>query len=182
MAQRILTLCTGNAARSVMLGVYLEQLAEYNGSDVKIRTAGTLTISQQPAGLRVRSALQTIPEFSDFSLGSHRSTQLDDELAAWPDLIVAMEHDHIRYVRARHPEAAARTATIYRLIEDLASREGNLAERLKTLDLAGPGFEADREVIDPAGGEAEQYEACAKELWELAQVLHGILEEAAQSG
>lgn len=182
MPQRILTLCTGNAARSVMLGVYLEHLAGYTGSDLVVRTAGTLTVSQQPAGMRVRNAIRTIPEFEHLTLGTHRSTQLDDELASWADLIVAMERDHVAYVRRRHPEAAARTATIYRLVDELEPVHGPLSMRVQALGLHEVDVAADREVLDPAGHEAEVYEACANELWGLAQQLHDLLELSAQSG
>lgn len=179
MPQRILTLCTGNAARSVMLGVFLEHLAGYSGSDLVVRTAGTLTISQQPAGMRVRDAIRSIPELEHLTLGHHRSTQLDDELAGWADLIVAMERDHVRYVRRQHPEAAARTATIYRLLEGLDLEEAPLSQRVAALGLGEVAVEGDREVLDPAGHEAEVYEAVARELWALSLELHARLEASA---
>ncbi len=182
MPTRVLTLCTGNAARSVMLGVFLEHLAGFSGSDLVVRTAGTLTVSQQPAGMRVRNAIRSIPEFEHLTLGSHRSTQLDDGLADWADLIVAMERDHVRYVRNRHPQAAARTATIYRILEQLGTDAGPLRARLSGLGLETVDVDADREVVDPAGHEDDVYEAVAHELWGLALPLHELLDLSSSAG
>lgn len=179
MPQRVLTLCTGNAARSVMLGVYLEHLAGFSGSDLVVRTAGTLTVAQQPAGLRVRNALRSIPEFQHLSLGHHRSTQLEEEHTRWADLIVAMERDHVRYVRSRHPEAAAKTVTLYRLVEQIDRSTLPLAARLSAMELASVNLDLDREVRDPAGHDDAVYEAVARELWELALTLHELLELSA---
>ena len=58
----VVTLCTGNAARSVMAGVMLDQLAEMEGFDVTIITAGTHVLEGQPLGMRTKEAMISIGE------------------------------------------------------------------------------------------------------------------------
>ena len=58
----IVTLCTGNAARSVMAGVMLEQLAEMEGFSLTVTTAGTHVLEGQPLGMRTKEAMISIGE------------------------------------------------------------------------------------------------------------------------
>jgi hypothetical protein len=86
-----------------------------------------------------------------------------------------MEADHVRFVRRHYPEAADRTATIRRLCEDLPSGPTSLAERVAGLGLADARLSDTDDVIDPAGGEAAEYEACVNELWVLSRRLITLL-------
>ncbi len=61
MAIKILTLCTGNAARSVMLGYMLVTLGE-RAASWSVRTAGTLVSEGHAMSARTRDALLDIPE------------------------------------------------------------------------------------------------------------------------
>jgi len=97
-------LCTGNAARSVMAGVMLEA----HGTPVQVTTAGTHVIEHQPISVRTRYALEVV----GLQAAAHRSRQLTAAEAHHADLMVAMAAEHVWYVRRRHPEAAARTATL----------------------------------------------------------------------
>lgn len=167
----IVTLCTGNAARSVMAGVMLEQLAEMEGLGLTITTAGTHVLEGQPLGMRTKEAMVSIGELDTSGVGRHRSHQLDDADCAAADLIVAMEADHVRYVRRRHPDAAHKTATLHRLVATLPVTEAPFADRLAALELAEVDLSGDVDVIDPAGGEQEHYDAVAAEIFELCGVL-----------
>jgi protein-tyrosine phosphatase len=167
----ILTLCTGNAARSVMAGFMFEYLAELGGRPVHIVTAGTHTVDGQPMSIRTRAALVAIPPLADVPVSRHRSHQLEPADLESVDVVVAMEADHVRYVRRRHPEAAGRTATIRRLVRDLAAGPEPLAERLARLELATVALSDDEDVVDPAGGDEATYRACADQLWSLTQEL-----------
>ena len=171
MSLEVVTLCTGNAARSVMAGVMLAQLAEAEGLDLKIATAGTHVIDGQPMGMRTKQAIVAIGELDTTGLGLHRSHQLDEPDCARADLIVAMEADHVRYVRRRHPEVADRTATLHRLVRTLDSREVPFLERLDALGLAEVDLVGDVDVIDPAGGDQALYDEVAEEIWGLCQAL-----------
>jgi protein-tyrosine phosphatase len=158
---RLLTLCTGNAARSVMAGAMLES------APVHIVTAGTHVVEGQPMSRRTRDALASVGLKAD----GHRSHQLTDGDVEEADLILAMAGDHVAFIRRRHPEAAARTATIKRLCRDLLPGPEPLSERIAALGLAEVDIEPWEDVADPAGGEDEDYVACATELAALAAEL-----------
>ena len=172
----LLALCTGNAARSVMAGFMLEHLREGRpGPELHIVTAGTHTIDGQPMGMRTRAALGAIPELAGVTFTRHRSRQVHEEDLVRADLVVVMEADHVRFVRRHHPEAAARTATIRSLCQDLLPAPPALGERLAGLKLADAPLGDDDDVIDPAGGDEEAYAACVAELWVLCQRLINLL-------
>lgn len=165
----MLVVCTGNAARSVMAGYMLERLAVARDAPLVVVTAGTHAVEGQPMGARTLDAMATVPGFSAVAPGGHRSRQLGAGDVAAADLVVAMEADHVRFVRRHHPAAAARTATIRRLARDLTpgpSPLAGLADRLAALDLSQVAL-GDEDVADPAGQDGRAYEACAAELWAL---------------
>jgi protein-tyrosine-phosphatase len=151
----ILTLCTGNAARSVMAGAMLES----SGLD-HVVTAGTHVIEHQPISIRTRAALATV----GLSAAAHRAHQLTEADVEQAALIVAMAPEHVRYVRRRHPRGAAKTATIIWLAEHLPAGPGPLAERVAGLGLEHVDPEDQADVVDPAGGEEPEYVACARQL------------------
>ena len=152
----IITLCTGNAARSVMAGA---ALAELGGHEV--RTAGTFVVEGQPMSWRTRQSL------ADHGLAApdHRSSQLREWDLAEVDLVVCMAVEHVEWVRREHPDWAHKAATIKRLVRD------GWTDDLATVEL-DPSWE---DVEDPGGGELEDFQRCAAEVVELVGELHRVL-------
>ncbi|MGD0746365.1 MAG: hypothetical protein ABSB68_00965 [Acidimicrobiales bacterium] len=172
----VLVLCTGNAARSVMAGFMLEHLRDGRAGDpLHIVTAGTHTIDGQPMGMRTRAALSRLPELAGADFRRHRSRQVHGVDLVHAEVVVVMEADHVRFVRRRFPDAADKTATIRRLCRDLPTAPPGLTERVAALGLAAVEVSDSEDVLDPAGHEADVYEACVDELWGMCRTLVTLL-------
>lgn len=161
----LVTLCTGNAARSVMAGAMLLE------GPLPVVTAGTHVIEGQPMSRRTRAALQSV----GYSADGHRSHQITEADIDGSVLILAMAAEHVSYIRRKHPEAAHRTASIKRLVRDLRAGPEPLADRLARLCLDEVEIEAWEDVEDPAGGEDPLYVSCAEELAELCSRFRPLL-------
>jgi protein-tyrosine phosphatase len=139
-----------------MAGVMLEA----SGLSVRVTTAGTHVVEHQPVSIRTRRALEVV----GLHAAVHRSRQLTDAHLDAADVVVAMAGEHVSYVRRRHPAAADRTATLRYLARHLPAGETPLARRVSALGLAGLDPAGQGDVTDPAGGDEQDYEACAREL------------------
>lgn len=156
MSHPVLFLCTGNAARSVMAGAALAAHLPH----WQVSTAGTLVVEGQPMSWRTRSALEAV----GLAAPDHRSRQADATSLAHASLVVGLAPEHVEWVRRTHPEAAGRTGTLRRLARDLSPDPVPLPERVARLDLAAVELGAWEEVVDPGGGDAEEFAACAVEV------------------
>ena len=166
-ADRILFLCTGNAARSVMAGAALAARLP----DVLVETAGTLTVDGQPMSWRTRTALESV----GLEPPHHRSRQASPADLDRATLVVGLAPEHVLWVRRNHGGAAARTATLKRLVRDLHADDRPLADRVADLGLDVVELEDWEEVLDPGGGDVDVFVACAHEVDDLIERLAGKL-------
>ena len=167
MTLKIVTLCTGNVARSVMLGYMLTTIAEANGADWQVRTAGTHVIEGSSMSIRTRDALRSIEELDAHHYASHRSHQLSEADVRWSDVVLASEADHVRFARRHFDDATPKTVQLAQFVRH-APLDASFDVQLATTAVMEPSTQFD--VVDPAGGDQVVYDACALQLWELSQV------------
>jgi protein-tyrosine phosphatase len=154
---RIVFVCTGNAARSVMARVMLGA----RRPDLLVEGAGTHVLEGHPMSRRTRAAL----ERHGLADPTHRSRQFGHRHVG-ADLILVMEPDHLRWIRRFHPEASERTTSLRRFLALAPPPQAGslLADLVVGIGAAGYEAEAWEEVVDPAGGEQDAFDACADEL------------------
>ena len=162
----IVTLCTGNVARSVMLGYMLTTIADATGEAWTIRTAGTHVTEGAGMSSRTRDALLRIDGLAGHRYGAHRSHQLTDGDVKWADVILCADVDNVNYVRAHHATSADKAVPLGQFVRT-ASLDGDLGAQLAATRSHEPSAEFN--VADPAGGDQDAYDECARHLWELAQ-------------
>ena len=138
--------------------------------------SGTHALPGHPMSVRTRTALERL----GLADPTHRSSQFDETDVRRASLIVAMAPEHVQWVRRVHPEAADRTVTLKRVVQMLAGpssppSDTALLDRIHALDLAGLAIEEWEEVVDPAGGEQKEFDACAQEIDALVDQLIALL-------
>lgn len=125
-------------------------------------TAGTFSVDGQPISWRTREALSRV----GLEARHHRSKQITREHVESADLVIGLAPEHVQWIRREHPDIAPRTATLRRLVRDLDTR-GALTERISRLGLHEIDLEPWEEVIDPGGGEVDDFINCAYDVVDL---------------
>jgi protein-tyrosine phosphatase len=160
----VVTLCTGNAARSVMAGAILRE----HVPGLVVTTSGTHVIEGMPMSWRTRDAIASL----DIPVPDHRSRQATVSELDHADLVIALAREHVSWMRRVHPKAAPHTATLKRLARDLPAGPGPLSARLAPMRLHEIALEPWEDVVDPAGGDLDVFVECAREI---ADLLHELI-------
>ncbi len=166
---KILTLCTANVARSVMLAYMLSALGEAEGRHWELRSAGTHAREDFAMSARTRSALEGISDLDGLGerhYGLHRTHQVTAPDVAWADIVLAMEADHVRYLERLNEPLAARTVSFGQFVRT-APLDTDLADQIAVV--RAQGLDDDCDVDDPGDGDDARYAQCALELWSMAQ-------------
>jgi len=164
MDLHVVTLCTGNAARSVMAGAILRE----HVPGLTVTTSGTHVIEGMPMSWRTRDAIASL----GLEVPNHRSRQATQQELDNADLVIALAREHVMWMRRVHPTAAPRTATLKRLARDLPPDGAPLFERLARMRLHEVQLEPGEDVLDPAGGDLDVFLDCAREI---ADLLHALI-------
>jgi protein-tyrosine-phosphatase len=144
----------------------LTTLADDDGADWSIRTAGTHVTEGSAMSSRTRDALMKIEELGHHQYGAHRSHQLNEGDVEWAQLILCAEIDNVNFVRVHFGSGGEKAVLLAQFVR-FAPLDGELDTRLREAQSHEPS--AAFNVADPAGGDQATYDACARQLWDLAQ-------------
>jgi protein-tyrosine-phosphatase len=162
-----------------MLGYMFARVADVQGFDWEIRTAGTHAVEGQAMSARTSAALVGIDDLGVHPYRSHRSHQLTDDDVTWADVIITVEAAHVNFVRHQHPIARGSTLQLgqFLLIEDDTL---GFSERVHRVTQLEPSPALD--VADPAGHDQDVYDRCARDLWVAAQRFGALFDGSGTPG
>lgn len=172
--KRILFVCTGNTCRSPLAEGLLRRMAEQNGWDLEVQSAGVSAMNGGPIS---NNSMQILIQ-SGFK-GSITSSDLDPKKIQWADLILTMTGSHKRHVIQRFPDAIDKTYTLKEFADDGNDQERDeFFSELQLKQALGKGINGeerlrimqynartpDYDISDPYGGPMAVYQQTASEI------------------
>ena len=151
---QVIFICTGNTCRSPMAEYLLRELAEEQGLDLSVTSAG---LAAQTGGAISRGTEEVLLQLGDDErvrgfTQSHRSKPLTRAMIDEADELLTMTEDQRAYLLAQYPEAEGK-------VHALGSFRRGVPEP----------WSSQRDVVDPYGGPVEYYEETYAQLKVLIQ-------------
>jgi len=175
--KRILFVCTGNTCRSPMAEGVFQMMANKEGLQLDIRSAGVVAVDQSPISPLADALLQEKGFRETIS-----SNLLTAELVNWSDLILTMTINHKQHVTMQHPDAIGKVYTLKeyaRLSTKSDEQQQEQAQAISEIQIKiALGKElsveerlvwdqlqtTDDDIVDPFGGTVEDYRRSLEEI------------------
>ena len=149
-----------------MLAYMLATLADAEGRDWRLRSAGTHAIEDLSMSPGTLAALEGLGELGQHHYGAHRTHQLSAHDLDWADVVLAMESAQVRHLASVNERLVSHAVAFSQFVRHAPIDEPLSAQIAAVRTL---GLDDAFDVADPAIGDRASYEGCANELWELAQ-------------
>jgi len=134
MSKKVVFVCTGNTCRSPMAEALARSMLHPTEDSIIFSSAGTSALPHMPASRNAISVMQ----MEGIDITGHTSQMLTGEMIANADLLLAMTDTHANIIKLFSPTAN---------VETLGAFAG-----------------ADEDVLDPFGGDLDEYRACAEQI------------------
>ena len=151
--QSVLLVCTANQCRSPMAMAILRSKVEHLPGEWRIESAGTWAIEGAPANLKTQQVMTEL----GLDIHDHRSRIVSHEMLPSFNLILVMEPGHKESLRIEFPEVANRVFLLSEMI--------------------GLNYT----IMDPVGGDIEEYRATAQEINQIMTEGLGKIADLAQA-
>jgi protein-tyrosine-phosphatase len=137
--QHLVIVCTANITRSPYIAHRLQaELESLNPPVRKLPQIASAGIYATP-GLPAHPVLLTVMRMRGESLSGHLSQPFDDEVAKQADLVLTVEQSQTDTILKQFPSLAGRVAPLLAYGRD-------------------PGWIGDTDILDPTGGDVEDYQ------------------------